>query len=354
MPHMGCECSFFGQQLVEIGDGLLQALLQLHLGLPVVQVFAGATDVGLALQGVVGRQGPEHQPGRGAGECDHFFGQLPNGEFVGVAQVDGAGEAGATVGCAGGVHEAHEAFNEVVHITKAAGLLAVAIQGDVFAFEGLHDEVADHPPVVGVHARAVGVENAGHANVQPVLAVVVKKQGFGAALAFVVAAAWANGVHVAPVSFGLRVHGRVAIHLAGAGLKNARFHPFGQAQHVDGAVHAGFGGLHRVVLVVHRAGRAGQVVDLVNFEVQRKRHVVANELEARVVVQVLKVALAAGEQVVSANHVVAALKQAVNEVAAQKTGAAGDENALGGVVVAHGVVWIGVPSGLSRCQTGRG
>ena len=51
---------------------------------------------------------------------------------------------------------------------------------------------------------------------QRVLAVVVKEQGFGAALAFVVAAADADGVDVAPVGFDLRVHGGVAIDLAGA------------------------------------------------------------------------------------------------------------------------------------------
>ena len=86
----------------------------------------------------------------------------------------------------------------------------------------LDDEVADHAAVVGVHARAVGVEDAHDLDVELVLAVVVEEQGFGAALAFVVAAADADGVDVAPVVFGLRMDSGIAIDLAGGGLEDAR------------------------------------------------------------------------------------------------------------------------------------
>ena len=58
-----------------------------------------------------------------------------------------------------------------------------AVNGDGLAPQGLDDEVGDHAPVVGVHARAVGVEDARHLDAQLVLAVVVEAQGFGAALA---------------------------------------------------------------------------------------------------------------------------------------------------------------------------
>ncbi len=324
------------EQLVKISNGFLQTLIQLNLGLPVVQVFTGAANVGLALHRVIRRQWHKHELRSRACELNDFFGQLPNGEFTGVAQVDGAGVAGAAVSCAGHIHEAHKAFDQVVHITKAAGLLAFAIDGDVFTFERLHNEVAHHTPVVGVHAGAIGVEDAGHTNVQPMLTVVVKKQGFSAALAFVVAAANANGVDIAPVVFGLGVHGWIAIHLAGAGLKNAGIQSLGQAQHVDGTVHAGLEGLHRVVLVVDGAGRASQVVDLVDFDVKRKRDVVPHELKTGVVEQMLDVAFAAGKQVVGTHHFVATGQQAVDEVAAQETGTAGDQNAFAGVVVALG------------------
>lgn len=313
----------------------MQALLQLNLGLPVVQVFACAADVGLTLGRVVSRQGQVNEFGCAAGQFDHFFGQLANGEFTRVAKVDGARKAWCTVVTCGYVHEAHKAFDQVVYIAKAACLLARAVERDVLPFKRLHNEVAHHTAVVGVHARAVGVEYAGHTNVKLVLAMVVKKQGFGATLAFVVAAANANRVDIAPVVFCLWMHSWVAIHLTGAGLKNAGLKTFGQAQHVDGTVHAGLEGLNRVVLVVDGTGGASQVVNLVHFHVQRKRHVVAHELKARVVEQMLDVALGTGEQVVGTDDFVATGQQAVNQVAAQKASTAGDQNAFAGVVVAH-------------------
>lgn len=61
-----------------------------------------------------------------------------------------------------------------------------------------------------------------------------------------------DGVDVAPVVLGLGVDGGVAIDLAGGGLKDLGFDPLGQAKHVNGAVDAGLGGLHRIVLVMDR------------------------------------------------------------------------------------------------------
>ena len=65
--------------------------------------------------------------------------------------------------------------------------MAFAIDGDLVAGEGLDDEVAHHPAVVDGHAGAIGVEDAGDADIHAVLAVVVHHQGFRHPLAFVVA-----------------------------------------------------------------------------------------------------------------------------------------------------------------------
>ena len=303
-----------GQKLVKVGNGLNQALLQLHLGLPVVQVRARTADVGLALQGVVRWQGHEDHFGTGACQGNDQFGQLANGELYRVTQVDRARETGCAVGATGQIHEADEAFDQVVYIAKAAGLLAAAVQGYVLALQRLHDEVADHATVVGVHARAIGVEDAGHADVKLVLAVIVKKKGFGAALTFVVAASDTDGVNVAPVGLSLRVDGGVTIDFAGAGLKDLGAQALGQPQHVDGTVHAGLGGLHWVVLVVDGAGRASQVVDLVHLKVQRKSDIVPDELKARMAKQVLHVALGAGEEVVGTDNVITTGEQPVDQV----------------------------------------
>jgi len=67
-------------------------------------------------------------------------------------------------------------------------------------------------------------------------------------------------------------------------------------------VDAGLGGLHGVELVVDGGGGAGQVVDLVHLHVEGEGDVVAQELEVGVVEQVRDVLLAAGEQVVGADH----------------------------------------------------
>ena len=62
----------------------------------------------------------------------------------------------------------------------------------------------------------------------------------------------------------------------------------------------------------------------------------AHELEMRVVQQVDDVVLGAGEEVVHADHVVTVAEQPLAEVGAEKTGAAGDQDAFAqGVLGAH-------------------
>jgi len=102
----------------------------------------------------------------------------------------------------------------------------------------------------------------------------------------------------------LRVLGRVAVHLGGRGEQHRRAQPLSQAEHVDRAVHAGLRGLHRVALVEHRRGRAGQVVDLVDLDVQGERHVVAHQLESRLAEQVDDVVPAARVEIVDGEDVV--------------------------------------------------
>ena len=94
-------------------------------------------------------------------------------------------------------------------------MAAVTVDGDVFAFERLDDEIGYHATVVGVHARSVGIEEAGHFNAEVMLTAIVKEQCFGTSFALVVAGAEANGVHIAPVIFSLRMNVWIPIYLAG-------------------------------------------------------------------------------------------------------------------------------------------
>jgi hypothetical protein len=103
-------------------------------------------------------------------------------------------------------------------------------------------------------------------------------------------------------------------------------------------VDAGLGRLHGIVLVVDRAGRAGEVVDLVHLDVEREGHVVTNQLEQRVAHQVGDVALGAGEEIVDAEHVMAISQQSIAQVRAQEAGAAGNENLLHGASFNHSEV----------------
>ena len=85
----------------------------------------------------------------------------------------------------------------------------------------MRHEVRDHAPVVEGHPRPVGVEDAADADLEAVLAAVVKRQALGGALPLVVAGALADGVDVAPVGLGLRVLERVAVDLGGGGEEEA-------------------------------------------------------------------------------------------------------------------------------------
>ncbi len=69
-------------------------------------------------------------------------------------------------------------------------------------------------------------------------------------------------------------------------------------------MHAGLGRLHGVMLVVNGRGGTGEIVDLVDLDIERKRHVVPHQFKARMADQVLDVAFGAGEEVVDADHIV--------------------------------------------------
>ena len=84
--------------------------------------------------------------------------------------------------------------------------------------------------------------------------------------------------------------------------------------------------MQRHAQVVDRAGERCEVVDEVDGLLGRDRldHVVVHEGE-RVVPQVLDVLERGDDEVVDADHAVAALEQRFAEVGAEKAGAAGDE-----------------------------
>jgi hypothetical protein len=120
-----------------------------------------------------------------------------------VADVDRPGEIGE--------QQPHDAVDQVVDVAHRPGLTAVSLDGERLARESLGDEVRDSAAVVRTHPRPVGVEDAQDCGVDAVLGAVGGGERLGEPLGLVVAAARADRVDVAPVTFRLGVDQRVAV-----------------------------------------------------------------------------------------------------------------------------------------------
>ena len=275
------------------------------------------SNVGLALAGVVGRQRLFDQRQFWVNTCTYFFSELANGELVGIAQIDGP--------CGVAIHQADQAVDQIVDITKRTALAPIAVKGDWFTAQGLHDEIAHNATVIGQHAWAIGVEDAGDANLAAMHSLIVEAEGFSDAFAFVVTSSNAYRIHTAAVALGLRVHIRVAIHLTGRCQQKPRLNAASQTKHVVSTKEAGFCGLHRIGLILNRGSGAGEVPDAVNLKLYRFGDVMADELKAGVIPPLTHVGLATGEGVVETEHLVTGLHQAVDQVRTEKAGASGDQ-----------------------------
>ncbi len=102
-----------------------------------------------------------------------------------------------------------------------------------------------------------------------------------------------------------------------------------QPQHVDSTHDVCLGRLYWVVLVVNRGCRGRQVIDRVNFDIEREGHIVTHELKTRVGEQMLDIPLRPGEVIVDGDDVVALVQEALGEVRANKTGSTGNQNSHG-------------------------
>lgn len=246
-----------------------------------------------------------------------MLGQFFDGEFNRVAEVDRAAEVVISI------HQADKGLDEVIDIAERTGLQALSVDGYGHVLQGLDNEIRDDPAVVRMHARPVGIEDPPDFNAQVVLPVIVEKEGFGAALAFIVTRTGPGRIDVAPVALRLRMDIGIAVHLARRGLENLGPYPFCQTQHIDGTMHTGLGGLYRVMLIMDRRGRAGQIVDLIDLNIEREGDVVAHQLEVGIIKQVQDVILIAGKIVIDAQNIVPVLEQTFAEMGTEKSGPSG-------------------------------
>jgi hypothetical protein len=151
---------------------------------------------------------------------------------------------------------------------------------------------------------------------------VVKKEGLGTALAFVVAGSRSDGVHISPVRLRLRMDIGITIDLRGRGLEDFDFQSLSQSKHIHGTDDRGLGRLHRIKLVMDRRSWAGEVVDFVHLNIEWVGHIVAKEFKVFVVQQVMNISSVPSEKVVDTQHFVSFLEEAVTQVATQKTATA--------------------------------
>lgn len=247
----------------------------------------------------------------------HLLRQLADGEITGIAEVDRAGVIA--------VHQLDHALHQIIDVAEGTGLGAIAIDGKGFSAQGLNDEVAHHPAIVGEHAGPVGVEDAGDADLNAMDPMEIEAEGFSDALALDVAGADAVGVGRTSVALRLGVHLGIAADLTGGGEQQARADAAGEAEHVGGAQEAGLGGLDGVVLTVHEGGGAGQVPDAVDLKANRFGDVVADQLKVGMADPAADVVHAAGEVVVEANHLLSCMHETIHQVGADEDGAAGDK-----------------------------
>ncbi len=124
--------------------------MPVDLRLPVEKAF-GPADVGFAQLRIILGQRAVLDPALAAGEREDFLGEFQDRDLAGVADVDRLVE----------VHEeqADDALDEIIDVTKAAGLRAVAVDRQRFAAQGLAHEIGQHTAVVQSHAWPVGIED---------------------------------------------------------------------------------------------------------------------------------------------------------------------------------------------------
>jgi hypothetical protein len=162
---------------------------------------------------------------------------------------------------------------------------------------------------MGMHVRAIGVENADDLNPYLVLLVVICEKGLGTPFPFIIAGTFSNGIHISPVGFRLWMDDGIAIYLTGGGLEYLGFDPFGEPQHIDGSHDRGFHGFYGIVLVMDGGGGTGQVVDLIHLHIKRRSHIVPDQFEIGILQQVEDVPFGPGEIVIQAKYLVALLQE---------------------------------------------
>lgn len=308
------------QPLPEILHHHLQPILQLHLGLPSQQCLS-LGNIRLTSRWIIRsichkgnlHFGVDHR-------LDHL-GQLNHGEFSGVADIERTNVLFV-------IHHCNHALDEVLNVLEGSGLLTIAKDGEWLVLEGLSDKVGDDTAVIEGHFGAVCVEDTNDADFKAVFTVVVHSEALSSTFTFIIAGTLSNWVHIAPVFFSLRVLKRISVNFRSGGDEEAGSATLGKAQHVHSANETSLDGLDWVVLVMDWRGRASEVEDLINLEEDWLDDVMSDEFKVGAADEVSDIFLAASEEVVKADDMVATVDEEFTEVGADKAGTTSDEDTV--------------------------
>jgi hypothetical protein len=78
---------------------------------------------------------------------------------------------------------------------------------------------------------------------------------------------------------------------------------------------------------MNRRGRAGEVEDFVDFDIEGKADVVPHQLEPRIQQEMVDVVPSTRIEIVEAKHFIAPIEQSRAQMGADESGSPGDENA---------------------------
>ena len=77
-----------------------------------------------------------------------------------------------------------------------------------------------------------------------------------------------------------------------------------------------------------RRRRTCEIIDFVDFDKERKGHIVTQKLEHRIVKEFLDVAAGSGGEIIDAKNLVTLIEQPPAKMGAEKARSAGDQNPL--------------------------
>src|SRR5262245_55080536 len=124
----------------------------------------------------------------------------------------------------------------------------------------------------------------------------------------------------------LRMNVRITVNLRSRGLKNFCFQTLCKAQHIDRAMNAGLGRLHRIPLVMNRRCGTSEVVDFVDLDIKRECDIVAHQLEKLVIEKMFDIFASAGKKIIDAQNICAFREQPLTKMRAEKTRPTGHQN----------------------------